>query len=1331
MEKNFENGETVSLSNEVNPSKQYLISGFELDLDSLNIHIDQSHIDMLNAMGFENVSESMHLLEYVERFIQPEELERIQKRIAFASERRNDPEYYDRMEVQLLDKTGNVCCCIVNTWSLRPGIIKGVGQNITDLKRVKEIITDQNASLNSVIESTDDIIFIVKCNGELVVFNKHFSSMMKDFYNAEIFVGMNILPALPDSISEQWASLIQNGCLGNKQNSELSILNEDAFHFEISANPIIVNEEVNAVSFFIKDVTEKWRMSTWDSIENRVFEQLSRNDDMKTVFDSLLNGVKLICPAMLGYVTKKKETEMELEWVSHPSLSENYINKIPLIPIGPLNGSCGLAAYSMQPVYISNIREFECWEPYRDITLLQGFQACHSFPILSKEGMVLGTMGAYYKEIHELTDFEISLFKRAVNLSSVILEKFSFENEVYIKSKQLEELGYSIPGVMYIVKMDKEGNRKFEFVSERIGEFMKVSKQTALDSYSSIISNISDADKIIFKEKLKVSLETRQPLNTEFRLRPEVNPEFHCFNLQCVHRFNDDGTVVTYGSIYDITSQKRVELELKKQREEMKSLIKCLDEVVYVLDENDVFLDVFAEDETLLFKDRKNIVGRKINDILDSTICDLYLNAKIELLENQESEKFQYSFTRNGDVVNFCSRLIQVNRSSQLIFTARNFTADLRNIEVNKKLNKIIEEASDYARFGSFEFNFITKEVFWSKSVFKILGWTDEYSPTELYLKYKEAVHPDDSTVFFDLLNSLSDVSQGFEYDLRIRNAEGSYLWFQTKVKVDISPDGSPAYMQGITFDITKRKSYELFMQQKNSLYEAISLLSQELFTDSAILGTVEKILPKIGAASEVNRVYIFRNHPIEEDGILRFTQILEWNDDLFPAQIDNELMINCSYEEVGFGRWIDVLSKGESIVSNISEFPQSEQEILKAQDIVTMAVVPIFVGDHWWGFLGLDECKGPRQWDRGVVELIESISRLIGLALKRKQEHTILSDNKAKYKAAFETMSEAMIITDRDGMHINSNEAAKRMLGIEENQKVGVCSVLRQNGNVLIHPDGAEFTEEEYPINRVKQNNEIVKHVVMGVKSVNDEINWISVNASPLYDSDDNALTGLMLVISDVGDKMRLTEKLNESQSQKQKLEDKIPHDIASSLDLVTQMMHLQKQFITDENAQLVLDDSASRIQTLKQLHLFSTKENGVEFLRTESFFNATVKKVMEEGNDKGISLNVSLNVSDILLPISKALPFCILVNEILSNCSRHAFSGKLTGDISITFKKQGDYFILEVNDNGKGLPKNFDWEKSNTFGFRLIQKLLVQLKGAATVTSEKGCKMMLTFPG
>lgn len=1330
MEKELGQQDADSLSNKLNLSKQYLISGFELDLDTLNIHIDQPHMEMLNTMGHENVSDSMSLLEYAERFFHADDFENIQKRVAFANEHRDDPNYYDRMEVRLMDTSGQICYCIINTWSLRPGVVKGLGQNITDLKSVKEIIYDKSASLNAILDSSDDVVFIVKCSGEIVVFNNNFQAMMNRFFGIDVSEGLNILSVLPSKIRDQWAPLISDSCMGKKQLSELTLQREDTYNFEIAANPILVNGKVNSVSFFIKDVTEKWRMSAWESLENNVFEQLSRNEDIRIVFDTLLNGIKQICPNLLGYVTKKRDGEMDLEWVSYPTITQKYIDAISSIPIGPLNGSCGLAAYSMQPVYISNIRDFECWDPYRDLTLLQGFQACHSFPVLSKDGMVLGTLGAYFHEIHELTDFEISLLNKAVNVSGIILEKYSIENEVYIKSRQLEELGYSIPGVMFIVKMDKEGNRKFEFISERVSEFMKVSKQTALDSYSSIISNMSDEDNIIFKDKLKVSLETKQPLNTEFRLRPEVNPEFHCFNLQSVHRFNEDGTVITYGSIYDITIQKKVELELKKQQEEMKSLIKCLDEVVYVLDENDVFIDVFVDDESLLFMDRDRIVGKKFADILDSSVCDLYLNAKVELLEKQESEKFQYAYVRNGEVVNFISRLIQVNSSSQIILTAKNFTADLKTIEINKKLNKIIDEASDYARFGSFEFNFISKEVYWSKSIFNILGWSDEFTPAELYLKYKEAVHPDDATVFFDTLKTVSDMSQGFEYDLRIRHLDGNYIWFQTKVKIDKAADGSPAYLQGITFDITKRKSYELFMQQKNSLYAAISLLSQELLTDSAILGTVEKLLPRIGAATDVNRVYFFKNHPVEEDGILRFTQILEWNDGLFPAQIDNKSMINCSYEEIGFGRWVDVLSKGESIVGNISVFPRAEQEFLRVQDIITMVVVPIFAGNEWWGFLGLDECRNDRKWDTDVVDLIESISRLIGLALLRKQEHTRLSENRAKYNAAFDTMSEAIIITDRDGMHINSNEAAKKLLGLEVGQKVGVCSVLRQNGNILIHPDGSEFTEDEYPINRVSQKNEIVKNVVMGVKTIAGELNWISINASPLY-GEEGVLSGLMLVISNVGDRISLAEKLSESQSQKQQLEEKIPYHIANSLELVSQMMQLQKQFITDENAQLVLDESTDRIQTLKQLHLYSTKENGTEVLKTESFFNTTVKKMMEVGNDNGISLNVSLNVSDILLPMNKALPFCLIVNEMLSNCIRHAFSGKMTGDLSIIFKKQGDYFILEVNDNGRGLPKNFNWEKSNTFGFRLIQKLLIHLKGAATVTSEKGCKMMVTFPG
>lgn len=1331
MEKELGQQNPGSLSNELNVSKQYLISGFELDLDTLNIHIDQPHIEMLNAMGHQNVPDSMSLLEYAERFFHADDFENIQKRISYASEHRNDPNYYDRMEVRLMDTSGQICFCIINTWSLRPGIVKGLGQNITDLKSVKEIIHDKSQSLNAVLESSDDAVFIVKCSGDIVLFNNNFQSLMSRFFKVDVSEGLNILSVLPAKIRDQWAPLINESCMGKKQIAEMSLRNEDTFNFEIAANPIIVNGEVNSVSFFIKDVTEKWRMSAWESLENNVFEQLSRNEDIKIVFDTLLNGIKNICPNMFGYVTKKKDGEMELEWVSHPAITQKYTDAFPSFPIGPLNGSCGLAAFSMQPVYISNIRDFECWDSYRDFTLLQGFQACHSFPVLSKDGMVLGTLGAYFQDIHELSDYEISLLNKAVNVSGVILEKYSIENEVYIKSQQLEELGFSIPGVMFIVKMDKEGNRKFEFVSERVNEFMKVSKQLALDSYVSIISNINEEDQAIFKQKLKYSLEHRLPMEFEFRLSPEVNPEFHCFMLQSEHRFNEDGTVVTYGSIYDITNQKKVELELKKKQEEMLSLIKCLDEVVYVLDENDVFIDVFAEDETLLFVERLKIIGKKFTDILDRKVCDLYSMAKTELSDKDESEKFQYDYVRNGDLVNFSSRVIQVRGSNQLIFTARNFSDELRTLEHNRNLVKIIDQASDVLKFGSFDFDISTHEVFWSKGMYDLLGLDDNLSPSDLYLKFLEIIHPDDAVLFeSNMKKAIEDVS-GFEWDHRLRHVNGDYIWLHGKVKLEVDENGAPKSMKGICFDVTKRKLAEVLTQRKNSLYEAISLLSKELYTDGEIIDTINLILPKIGAASQVNRVYVFENSVNEEDGDLCTSQILEWNDGMFPSQLENDILLKCNYNKIGFGRWVEVLSKGDTIVGDVVDFPLSEQQVLLDQEIVTLAVVPIFVGSNWWGFIGLDECRGTRKWSSGVVELLQSIANLIGLALQRKIEHSLLIENKGKYKAAFDTMSEALVITDAQGIHIKSNDAAKKLLGISEGQKVGVCNVLRENGNVLIHEDGIEFTEDEYPINRVMRKNEIVKDVVMGVKSVDGRVRWISVNASPLYTFNKKEATGIMLVISNVDDKISLSRKLKESTELNQMLEKQIPNEVAFSLELATQMLQLQKQFLTNENVQVVLEESTGRIQTLKQLHLFMDKKNGEAVLYTQPFFDAMVKKVVEDGMNNGLSLNVILNSSELTLPIARALPFCLIVNEILSNSIRHAFVGAFKGEIQIAFKKQGEYYIFELSDNGKGLPKNFNWEKSNTFGFRLIQKLLVQLKGAATVTNDKGCKMMVTFPG
>ncbi|MBL0096879.1 MAG: hypothetical protein IPP46_10575 [Bacteroidetes bacterium] len=228
----------------------YLVAGWELDLDHLIFYLDSLHKDLLLGLGYENIPDSLTLLEYAERYVYPEDVKVVQERYEFALSSKEDTSYTDRFELRLKAVDGKVYYFLINSWLLRPGVIRGQGQNITDLKSAHHLIEDTSASLKSVIENTDDYIFIAKCSGELVAFNTNFRTILSDFYGINIEVGENILQVIPEVLYKQWTPLLFGACEGNKQIKELDIqLNNIWYHIEISVNPIFKNETVSSVSF--------------------------------------------------------------------------------------------------------------------------------------------------------------------------------------------------------------------------------------------------------------------------------------------------------------------------------------------------------------------------------------------------------------------------------------------------------------------------------------------------------------------------------------------------------------------------------------------------------------------------------------------------------------------------------------------------------------------------------------------------------------------------------------------------------------------------------------------------------------------------------------------------------------------------------------------------------------------------------------------------------------------------------------------------------------------------------------------------------------------------
>ncbi len=89
------------------------------------------------------------------------------------------------------------------------------------------------------------------------------------------------------------------------------------------------------------------------------------------------------------------------------------------------------------------------------------------------------------------------------------------------------------------------------------------------------------------------------------------------------------------------------------------------------------------------------------------------------------------------------------------------------------------------------------------------------------------------------------------------------------------------------------------------------------------------------------------------------------------------------------------------------------------------------------------------------------------------------------------------------------------------------------------------------------------------------------------------------------------------------------------------------------------------------------------------------------------------------------------LIINEIITNCYKHAFENKTEGSISISIKKQtDDFYELIIKDNGNGLPENFNsFENSKSVGFDLIHGLCQQIEGEIEITNKTGTKITIQF--
>ncbi|MEA5617000.1 EAL domain-containing protein [Cronbergia sp. UHCC 0137] len=277
--------------------------------------------------------------------------------------------------------------------------------------------------------------------------------------------------------------------------------------------------------------------------------------------------------------------------------------------------------------------------------------------------------------------------------------------------------------------------------------------------------------------------------------------------------------------------------------------------------------------------------------------------------------------------------------------------------------------------------------------------------------------------------------------------------------------------------EITEQKKAQAELKQRDRLLQAVAEATNYLLAEMDYDKAIEKVLAVLGEAANVDRVYLFQNHPHPVTAEMAVSLRFEWTK--AGIETSRHHWQNQSYQTSGLNRWYDHLSTGQSINGLTQTFPPSEKQLLNQHNIQSLLLVSLRLEEKFWGYIGFADCTSERYWSKheesSLLTMAASISGvrqrqqveekmryqalhdlLTGLP-NRRQFNDLLA--KAIYKAILNQQSLAVIFLDLDRFKI-INDTLGHTIGDELLQTVAHrLTKCISPGNILARWGGDEFT--------------------------------------------------------------------------------------------------------------------------------------------------------------------------------------------------------------------------------------------------------------------------------
>ena len=338
------------------------------------------------------------------------------------------------------------------------------------------------------------------------------------------------------------------------------------------------------------------------------------------------------------------------------------------------------------------------------------------------------------------------------------------------------------------------------------------------------------------------------------------------------------------------------------------------------------------------------------------------------------------------------------------------------------------------------------------------------------------------------------------------------------------------------------------------------------------------------------------------------------------------------------------------------------------------------------------------------VLERVARLGRLKGR----------LDETSALMSAIVEHSSDLVAVYNGEGKLVYISPVCLTLLGMQPDELLG------RSWMEIVVPE-----DREHLLTMLAQLEQSDYHpATLRCRHKDGSVAWVEARAAKLKTAT-SAQSMTVLTLHDVTAQREHEERMEASLKEKEVLLGEIHHRVKNNLQVVQSLLRMSVRLLPPGEARTSTEATIQRIHAMALVHERLYQAKDVASLSLSNYLRDLFKGVVASNSAAPGQIQLRLKADEIPLTLDRAIPFGLLVNELIANCFKHGFPENRRGVIEISIHRVDGVVRLAVSDDGVGLPEKFDAAACPSMGLKLAASLAHQLGGVLKFSNGNGCRV------